>query len=110
MRKAQTIKLKQLIEKLQSIYIDRGNLSVVLSRDEEGNGFGTLDPDNFDGLGTSVERDGKILVLWPCVEYLDLDEIDTDGEGGSKHRCIEDVLEDESLANKPFDDRGDYFE
>lgn len=108
MRKVQTIKLKELIEKLQDIYIDRGNLSVVMSRDEEGNGFGTLDPNEFAGLAASIERNGKILVLWPCVEYLDLDEIDTDGEGGSSHKCMEDVLEDESLANVPFDDRGDY--
>lgn len=110
MRKVQTIKLKQLIEKLQSIYIDRGNLSVVISRDEEGNGFGTLDPDEFDGLAASIERDGKLLVLWPCVEYLDLDEIDTGSEEGSGHKCIEDVLEDKSLANESFDDRGDYYE
>ena len=108
MRKVKTIKLKQLIEKLQSIYIDRGNLDVVLSRDEEGNGFGTLDPDEFDALAISVERDGKLLVLWPCVEYLDLDDIDTDDEGDEpKHQ--EDVLEDESLANTSFDDRGDYY-
>lgn len=108
MRKVQTIKLKQLIEKLQSIYIDRGNLSVVMSRDEEGNGFGTLDPDNFDALAISVERDGKLLVLWPCIEHLDLEDIDTGDEGECGHKDIEDVLEDESLKNTPFDDRGDY--
>jgi len=82
-KKYKTIKLKQLIEELQNLYIDRGNLSVVISRDEEGNGFGTLDPDQFAGLAASIERNGKILVLWPCVEYLDLDEIDTD-EGESR--------------------------
>ena len=26
------------------------------------------------------------------------------------NKCLEDVLEDESLANTPLDDRGDYYE
>lgn len=26
-----------------------------------------------------------------------------------EHKCIEDVLEDDDLKDKPFDDRGDYY-
>ena len=103
-----TIRLKDLISKLQDIYIDCGNLPVVMSRDEEGNGFGTLDPDDFEKFSMSVECNGKILVLWPCIEYLDLEDIDTSNEGECRHKDMEDVLEDESLSNTPFDDRGDY--
>ena len=75
-RKVQTIKLKQLIEELQNLYIDRGNLNVVMSRDEEGNGFGTLDTEDF--CTHCVGIDGDILVLYPWVEHLELDEIDTE--------------------------------
>ena len=104
-KKVESIRLKDLISKLQDVYTERGNIPVVMSRDEEGNGFGTLDPDEFDALGVSVERDGKLLVLWPCVEYLDLDDIKVDGDEGE---CIEDVLENEALADVPFDNRGDF--
>lgn len=26
------------------------------------------------------------------------------------NKCLEDILEDDTLANTPFDDRGDYYE
>lgn len=75
-KKYKTIKLKQLIEKLQDLYIDRGNLNVVMSHDEEGNGFGTLDTEDF--CAHCVGIDGDILVLYPWAERLELDEIDTE--------------------------------
>jgi len=77
-KKVDTIRLKDLISKLQDIYKEVGNLPVVMSRDEEGNGFGTLDPDDFEKFSTSIENDGKILVLWPLAERLDIEDINTD--------------------------------
>lgn len=75
-RKCKTIKLKQLIEELQSLYIDRGNLPVVISRDEEGNGFGTLDTENFCAHCVGLDR--GIVAIYPWAEHLELDEIDTE--------------------------------
>lgn len=75
-KKYKTIKLKQLIEELQNLYIDRGNLSVVISRDEEGNGFGTLDTEDFCAHCVGLDR--GIVAIYPWIEHLELDEIDTD--------------------------------
>lgn len=71
-----TLTLNELIENLQEIAKTKGNSRVVISRDEEGNGFGTLgsDTDTFFKYGVSV--DNGLVILWPVQEYVELDQIE----------------------------------
>ena len=59
------MKVKELIQILVKIDQDK---EVFVSRDEEGNGYGTLDK-------SSVEDNGKSVVLYPYEEYVDENKI-----------------------------------
>jgi hypothetical protein len=58
------MQVKDLIIKLQKLDPDK---EVYLSRDEEGNGYGTLSED--------ITETSKAVVLFPAIEYVDEDLI-----------------------------------
>ena len=58
----ETIKINKLIKELQKISDIFGDIPVVLSRDEEGNAYSTMDPsDRFSLTCTAVDRGVLIL-------------------------------------------------
>lgn len=70
-----TIKIKKLIEELQKISDIFGDIPVILSRDEEGNSYSTMDPsDRFSLTCTAVDR--GVLILYPYKEYVEIEEIE----------------------------------
>ena len=69
----ETIKLATLIQQLEEIYRSEGNIPVVMSRDEEGNGYNTLSPTDLFSDCCSIE--GGLLILYPHAERLELDEV-----------------------------------
>jgi hypothetical protein len=88
-----TAKLSTLIENLQEILDNEGDLPIVASADEEGNNFNTFDA---QGDNTYTVENG-LLVLYPSSERNELDEI----EG-----FVEDVDDDydDYDDDNPFDD------
>lgn len=73
---SRTIKISKFIKELQKIQDIFGDVSVVMSRDPEGNGYNTLDPsNNFTVTCTAVYDSSKILVLYPFAELEDLGDI-----------------------------------
>lgn len=72
MKKVNTIKLIDLIKGLQEVLESEGNIPVVMSRDEEGNGFNTLSE---DFVSDSVSIQNGICVLYPWAERQDLEDI-----------------------------------
>lgn len=72
MKKVSTIKLIDLIKGLQEVLESEGNIPVVMSRDEEGNGFNTLSE---DFVSDSVSIQNGICVLYPWAERQDLEDI-----------------------------------
>jgi hypothetical protein len=63
------MKVKELIEILKQQDQDR---EVYLSRDCEGNSFGTIEESSFE------EYRENILLIYPEEEYVDLEDIDED--------------------------------
>lgn len=72
MAKVSTIKLVDLIKGLQEVLESEGNIPVVMSRDEEGNGFNTLSE---DVVSDCVSIQNGICVLYPWAERQDLEDI-----------------------------------
>lgn len=72
MKKVSTIKLVDLIKGLQEVLESEGNVPVVMSRDEEGNGFNTLSE---DFVSDCVSIQNGICVLYPWAERQDLEDI-----------------------------------
>lgn len=72
MKKANTIKLVDLIKGLQEVLESEGNIPVVMSRDEEGNGFNTLSE---DVVSDCVSIQNGICVLYPWAERQELEDI-----------------------------------
>ena len=71
----ETIKINKLIKELQKISDIFGDIPVVLSRDEEGNAYSTMDPsDRFSLTCTAVDR--GVLILYPYQEYVEIEEIE----------------------------------
>lgn len=71
----ETIKINKLIKELQKISDIFGDIPVVLSRDEEGNAYSTMDPsDRFSLTCTAVDR--GVLILYPYHEYVEIEEIE----------------------------------
>ena len=64
-----TITISKLIEKLQMIKKEFGDLKVYLSSDTEGNSYGTIECDR------SFGADDDFLVIYPFQEYIDYEEI-----------------------------------
>jgi len=73
MKQVSTIKLIDLIKGLQEVLESEGNIPVVMSKDEEGNGFNTLSSEDF--VNDCVSIDQGICILYPWAERLELDEI-----------------------------------
>lgn len=70
-----TIKIQKLIKELQKISDIFGDIPVVLSSDEEGNSYSTMDPSNrFSLTCTAVEK--GVLILYPYQEYVEIEEIE----------------------------------
>ena len=63
------MKIKELISILQDIEKEFGNKEVYLSRDSEGNGFGTLDAKGSFSIG----KEDNQLILFPWEEGIELD-------------------------------------
>ena len=72
MKQVNTIKLVDLIKGLQEVLESEGNIPVVMSRDEEGNGFNTLSEDL---TGDCVSIQNGICVLYPWAERNELEDI-----------------------------------
>jgi len=66
----QTMTISQVIKKLQKVKKLYGDMAVVMSRDSERNGYGTLD--NI----VSFSKVDNILILIPCDEDIYLDEVE----------------------------------
>lgn len=87
MKKVSTIKLVDLIKGLQEVLESEGNIPVVMSRDEEGNGFNTLSE---DFVSDCVSIQNGICVLYPWAERQDLEDI----KGAKQDDYEEDEQED----------------
>lgn len=87
MKKVSTIKLVDLIKGLQEVLESEGNIPVVMSRDEEGNGFNTLSE---DFISDCVSIQNGICVLYPWAERQDLEDI----KGAKQDDYEEDEQED----------------
>lgn len=61
------MKIKDLIESLKSIEKQVGDKEVYLSRDSEGNGFGTIEKQSF-----SFAKDQKEIIIYPFRERIEL--------------------------------------
>lgn len=66
----QTMTISQVIKKLQRLKKLYGDMAVVMSRDSEQNGYGTLDDI------VSFAKVDDILTLIPCDEDIYLDEVE----------------------------------
>ena len=76
--KQTTIKISDLIAALEELKDEEGDLPVAIAQDEEGNSFGTLSSSNF--IENCVGIDNGIIVLYPAVDHLDLDDISSEEE------------------------------
>jgi len=64
------MRVSELIAVLGEAKSQAGDLPVVISRDEEGNGFGTLNAENSFGL------DNGLITIWPWEEFADLEDVE----------------------------------
>ena len=69
-----SIKIKDLIKALETVLQEKGNVPVVMSCDEEGNGFGTISAEDPITDCMSFYRD--LLILYPWSERNELDDIE----------------------------------
>ena len=93
MSNIKTAKISTLIENLQEILENEGDLPIIASIDEEGNSFNTFDPTG----DTSYNVQNGLLVLYPSSERNDLDDI----EGFVEET---DDYDDDYDEDNPFDD------
>ena len=71
---SRTIQISKFIKELQKIQDIFGDIPVVLSSDEEGNSYSTMDPsNNFSISCTAVDR--GVLILYPYQECVEIEEI-----------------------------------
>ena len=99
--KHNTIKLSDLINALEELKEDEGDLPVAISQDEEGNVYSTLSANNF--IENCVDIEDGILIIYPAVDHLDLEDISSEEEIISdklitprkSSRCIYDDEDDE---------------
>ena len=68
--KIKTIRISELITALEELMSKAGDLPIVMSRDSEGNSFGTLNAEK------SVGHENGIATLWPWEEYVDFEDIE----------------------------------
>jgi len=62
----QSMKISQLIKELNQLQKQIGDVPVYLSRDSEGNGYGSLDASMSFG-----EYEKKAIILYPIQEFFD---------------------------------------
>lgn len=101
-----TAKISTLIEVLEQIQSDYGDLPIVFSRDEEGNGFNTFDPSGSDDC---IAKENGIIQIFPHEERLDLDEIegyDSSDTAEDEEEYYED--EEEEYTIDDYMSRDDY--
>lgn len=91
MAKAKSFKLSELIMHLEDVKAEHGDIPVIYSKDEEGNGYNTINED-------SITVDCGLCIIYPARERLELDEI-----SGFKNDEWEDE-EDEEYEELNFDD------
>ena len=70
MPQPKSMTLSEVISMLQSIQQYAGDLPVYLSKDEEGNAFGTIDANG--SFGVDKDSKNKCVVLYPWKTFLDL--------------------------------------
>ena len=70
----QSIKISKLIQNLNAIKSECGDLQVYLSSDSEGNSYGTIEY----GKSFGTNKGSKVLVLYPFIEQLEYEDIDPD--------------------------------
>ena len=87
MTKVNTIKIIDLIKGLHEVLESEGNIPVVMSKDSEGNGFGTLSE---DFVSDCVSIQNGLCVLYPWAERQELEDIK-----GAKQDEYEEETEEE---------------
>ena len=68
MAKPKSFKISELILHLEDIKAEHGDIPVIFSSDEEGNGYNTINED-------SISIDCGLCTIYPARERLELDEI-----------------------------------
>jgi len=68
--KTKTMKISELIAALEELKSEIGDLPVLMSRDEEGNSFGTLSRDG------SFGHENGIATLWPYQVRVEFEDIE----------------------------------
>jgi len=61
-----------------------------------------VEHNGFNSIDEQTLKDFKAIVAMMEIQLAI-------SESAKEHKCIEDVLEDDDLKDKPFDDRGDYY-
>jgi hypothetical protein len=69
MAKLETLKVSELIGQLYQILKESGDLPVIHSRDEEGNGYNTVMHDSVCYMDT--DKIGKVVCLFPYAEGIE---------------------------------------
>ena len=95
MNKANTIRITDLIKGLHEVLESEGNLPVVMSRDEEGNGFNTISE---DFVGDCVSIQNGLCIIYPWAERQELEDIK-----GAKIDSFDDEEEDEEDTDEDDD-------
>ena len=67
--KLNTMTINDLIKDLKLAKKQLGNIPVVHSRDEEGNGYNTINQRSIQYMDT--DKAGRVLVIYPFEEYID---------------------------------------
>ena len=91
MAKAKSFKISELIMQLEEVKAEHGDIPVIFSMDEEGNGYNTIDED-------SICIVCSLCTIYPAREHLEIDKI-----SGFKNNEWEDD-EEEDLDELDFDD------
>ena len=101
MKQVSTIKLVDLIKGLQEVLDSEGNLPVVMSKDEEGNGFNTLSTEDLVNDCVSIQQ--GICILYPWAERQELEDI----KGAKKNVSFEEfagITTDEDEEDTDIED------
>ena len=68
-----TLTVNQLIKILNNLAEEDKKRNVFISRDTEGNGFGTLD----ETVSICIDEDSNSILIYPFEEYIDYDDLNT---------------------------------
>ena len=70
-KKLKTMKISELITLLKAYQRENGDVPVFHQRDPEGNGYGTLDPQNIFYADKTDTKIGKALFIAPFEEGIE---------------------------------------